>query len=181
MSKNIEVEARSFITDEQFENIKDILDNNFEFVKDLKEITVYFSGEKDLRMRKNQTEALVILKEGKIHDDFRKEFEIKIAKEDFDSMIEFFRSLGYEIEIEWQRNRLEYADKNKNMKILLDDTKGYGKILELEKMADEGDEKSAHDKLMEEMEKFGIDEITSKEEFNRKFEYYKNNWKNLIK
>lgn len=179
MSKNIEVEARSFINDEQYEKIKDILNRDFEFVKELKETTVYFSGEKDLRMRRNKTEAFVILKEGKIHDDFRKEFEIKIAKEDFDNMVELFRQLGYEIEIEWQRNRLEY--RNADMKILLDDTKGYGKILELEKMVEEGGEREAYDELAAKMESFGIEKITSKDEFNAKFEYYKNNWKNLIR
>jgi predicted adenylyl cyclase CyaB len=179
MSKNIEVEVRSFVDDEQFERIKNILDSDFEFVKELKEVTVYFSGEKDLRMRKNDTEAFVILKEGKIHDDFRKEFEVNIEKQDFENMVELFRSLGYEIEIEWQRNRLEY--KNANMKVLLDDTKGYGKILEIEKMVEEGSENDAHESLSAEMKKFSIDKMTSKEEFNEKFEYYKKNWKTLIR
>jgi len=179
MSKNIEVEVRSFVDEGQFENIKNILDRDYEFVKELKETTVYFSGEKDLRMRKNETEAFVILKEGKIHDDFRKEFEVRIDKDDFGNMAELFQGLGYEIEIEWQRNRLEY--KNADMKVLLDDTKGYGKILELEKMVEEGNEDKAHSLLAEEISKFGIAKITSKEEFNEKFEYYKQNWKTLIR
>jgi len=179
MSKDIEVEVRSFVDDEQFENIKNNLDKGCEFVKELKETTVYFSGEKDLRMRENETEAFVILKEGKIHDDSRKEFEVKIAKDDFNNMAELFQSLGYEIEIEWQRNRLEY--KNGDMKILLDDTKGYGKILELEKMVEGGNEDEAHLLLIEEINRLGISKITSKEEFNEKFEYYKQNWKTLIR
>lgn len=179
MSKNIEVEVRSFVDDEQFECVKKMLDKDFEFVKELKEVTVYFSGEKDLRMRKNETQAFVILKEGKIHDDFRKEFEIKIDRNDFDNMVELFQGLGYEIEIEWQRNRLEY--RSADMKILLDDTKGYGRILELEKMVEEGNESEAHDELLEEMETLGVQKITSKDEFNDKFEYYKKNWKQLIK
>ena len=179
MSKNIEVEVRSFIDDEQFKDIKGILDRDFEFIKELKEITVYFTGEKDLRMRKNETEASVILKEGKIHDDFRKEFEVKIGVDDFDDMAELFQSLGYTIEIEWQRNRLEYHGND--MKILLDDTKGYGKILEIEKMAEEGNETETHSVITEEMNKFGIEKITSKEEFNERFEYYKQNWQDLIR
>lgn len=177
--KNIEVEVRSFVDDEQFKNIKIILDRDSEFVKELKETTVYFSSEKDLRMRRNEKEAFVILKEGKIHDDFRKEFEVKIDRDDFDDMTELFQSLGYTIEIEWQRNRLEY--KNADMKILLDDTKGYGKILEIEKMAIEGNESETFGAIKEEMNKFGIENITSKEEFNEKFEYYKQNWQNLIR
>lgn len=179
MSKNIEVEARSFVDNEQFKNLRNSLDKNFEFVRDLEEITIYFSGEKDLRMRKNQTEAFVIMKEGKMHDDSRKELEVKIDRNDFDNMTAVFESLGYEIEIEWLRNRREY--KNGDMKILLDDTRGYGKILELEKIVEEGKEDDAHKELAGKIKEFGIGEITSKEEFNEKFQYYKDNWKNLIK
>ena len=179
MNKNIEVEVRSFVDDKQFGNIRNILDKDYEFVKDLKEITVYFSGEKDLRMRKNETEAFVILKEGEIHDDFRKEFEVKIDKNDFDNMVELFRSLGYTIEIEWQRNRLEY--RREGIKVLLDDTRGYGKILEIEKMVGEGEGSEAHKEIVGEMKRLGVEKITSKEEFNESFEYYKRNWKTLIR
>lgn len=179
MSKNIEVEVRSFIDDQQFENIKKMLDADYVFVTELKEVTVYFSGEKDLRMRKNETEAYVILKEGKIHDDFRKEFEIGIQREDFDSMVALLESLGYAIEIEWHRSRREYAGDG--IKILLDDTQGYGKILELERMVEPGQEAAAHHLLVGELGKFGIGTMTSKEEFNAKYEYYKKNWQQLIR
>lgn len=177
--QNIEVEARSFVTDEQYDAIKRTLDRDFAFVKELKEVTVYFSGEKDLRMRRSETGASVILKEGKLHDDYRKEFEIGIEREDFDDMVELFRSLGYEIEIEWHRCRLEY--ELGGVKVLLDDTRGYGKILELEKLAEEGREREAHQELETEMEKFGLGALTNKEEFNRRFEYYKQNWQTLIR
>lgn len=179
MSKNIEVEARTFLSDEQYDGIKKILEKDFELEKDIKEITVYFRGEKDLRLRQNETEAYLILKEGKIHDDFRKEFEIRLAREDFDSMKELLESLGYEVEIEWYRNRLAY--RGDGMEILLDDTRGYGKILELEKMAQEGKEKETHDELVRGMERFGIRELTSREEFDRRYENYKQNWKRLIR
>lgn len=63
---------------------------------------------------------------------------------------------------------------------MLDDTVGYGKILELEKLVEEGDESKAHEELLNEMKIFEISEPTSKEEFNEKFEYYKRNWKSLV-
>lgn len=176
--KNIEVEARSFIDDEQYRAVKERLDSDAGLVRELDEVTVYFSGEKDLRMRKNASEAFVILKEGKLHDDFRKELEIRIDREDFDDMAELFRSLGHEIEIEWHRKRLEY--KAGDMKVLLDDTEGYGKILELERMAEEGQEDATYQELLVEIGRFGVNQITPKEEFNQRFEYYKHNWRELI-
>lgn len=179
MGENIEVETRTFVSDEQYAAIMNILRRDFDIEKELNEVTVYFSGERDLRLRKDEDQAYLILKEGKIHDDFRKEFEIKLTREDFDNMKGFLESLGYEAEIEWRRRRFVY--KKGEMKILLDDTEGYGKILELEEMAEEGGEKETHRRLLEEMKRLGVDEMTSREEFDRKFEYYKKNWKNLIR
>ncbi len=179
ISKNIEVEARTFISDGQYDGIKKILEKDFELEKELKEITVYFSGGKDFRLRQNETEAYLILKKGKIYDDFHKEFEIRIGRKDFDNMKELLESLGYQVEIEWYRNRLAY--KGDDMEILLDDTRGYGKILELEKMAEEGREKETHDELVREMERFGIKELTLREEFDRRYENYKRNWRDLIR
>jgi len=179
MSKNIEVETRSFIDDGPYAAIKERLDSDAGLIRDLDEVTVYFSGEKDLRMRKNANEAFVILKEGKLHDDFRDEFEVRIDRKDFDDMAELFRALGYEIEIEWHRKRLEYEAGG--TKVLLDDTKGYGKILELERMAEEGQAEDTYQELLREMERFGIRQVTSKEEFNQRFEYYKHNWQKLIR
>ncbi len=179
MSKNIEVEVRSFITDEQYGSIRQRLDRDGVFVRELDEVTVYFTGERDLRMRRNATEAFVILKEGQLHDAWRKEFEIPIQREDFDDMVELLRGLGFEIEIEWHRRRREY--EKDGMKLLLDDTAGYGKIIELEALAEETGAAAAHARLEGELAELGVAELTSKEEFGRRFEYYKENWKTLIR
>lgn len=178
MEKNIEVEVRSFIDDEQFEKIKSILDIDFEFVGKLNEVTIYFSGDKDLRIRKNEDGAFLILKSGKIHDDSREEFEVGFDARDFDVMIQLLKNLGYEIEIQWFRERSEY--KKVDIKVLLDNTKGYGKILELEEMVKPGQEEDARARLLDLINNLGVSDITTKEDFNNRFEYYKENWKNLI-
>ena len=177
-SKNIEVEVRSFIDDKQYSEILSKLRKGARFIKEIDEETVYFSGNKDLRLRRNEKEALLILKEGRIHDDHRKEFEVKFDVSDFENMENLLKSLGYEIEIRWRRYRLEF--KQGDLKILLDNTKGYGKIIELEKMVQAGEEKETHKKLKDKLKCFNI-EITSKKEFNKAFEYYKKNWRGLIR
>ena len=176
-SKNIEVEVRSFIDDKQYSEILSKLRKGARFIKEIDEETVYFSGDKDLRLRRNKKEAFLILKEGEIHDDHRKEFEVKFDVSYFENMENLLKSLGYEIEIKWFRKRLEFQQDD--VKILLDDTKGYGKIIELEKMVQAGEEKKIHKRLKDKLKCFNI-EITSKKEFNKAFEYYKKNWKNLI-
>ncbi len=177
--KNIEVEARSFITGSQYEDILAILKTNAKFIKEMNEETIYFSGDRDLRLRKNEEEAFIILKEGKIHDDYRKEYEIKFRVSDFENMKNLLKSLGYDIEIVWLRKRIEFS--RGDLKILLDNTTGYGKIIEIEKMVQIGEEQNIHKELKDVLIKdFNIN-ITSKKEFNKAFEYYKNNWRKLIK
>ena len=63
--------------------------------------------------------------------------------------------------------------------VTLDFTKGYGYIIELEKMASE----ETKDKTLELLkEKFNLlkIELTPKEVFKEKYGHYKNNWKSLV-
>ena len=60
----------------------------------------------------------------------------------------------------------------------LDFTKGYGYIIELEKMSSEDNKEKEYENLRQKLKSLGI-EITSKEEFDKKFLYYKENWKIL--
>ena len=177
-NKNIEVEIRSFIDDKQYNNLLLKLKIDAEFIKEIDEETIYFSGDKDLRLRNNKKEAFMILKGGNIHDDHREELEVKFNIADFDNMQKLLECLGHKIEIKWFRRRLEF--RKDDIKILLDRTKGYGNIIELEKMVQSGEEENVHIKLEKRLKKLGI-KISTKKEFNYAFEYYKKNWKNLIK
>jgi predicted adenylyl cyclase CyaB len=173
MEKNIEVEARSFVSDAQYNNILSVLKKTATFVNEISEENVYLSGDNDLRLRRSDDNASIILKEGRIHDDYRKEHEVRFEASDFRSMENLLRLLGYNVEIRWFRKRIEY--KQNDLKI----TKGYGKIVEIEKMVSPGEEKSAYQELENKLKSFNI-KITPKEEFNKAFEYYKENWKSLI-
>ncbi len=174
----MEVEVRSFITADEYKRILSELHSSAEFVGEINEETIYFSSQKDLRLRRNDKDAFLILKEGKLHDDHRKEYEIKFSISEFNSLIDLFQSLGYKIQIKWFRKRMTF--KKGDMKLLLDDTKGYGKILEIEKMVEPGKEKFAHKEIKRILESYGI-AITEKEKLDQAYEYYKNNWQTLIK
>jgi len=116
------------------------------------------------------------MKKGKIHDDFREETEIKFSKEDFEMLERIFLALGYNVEIKWFRKRLRFNWYD--IKVTVDFTKGYGYILELEKMSSEENKEQTLNLLKQKLKELDLEE-TPKEEFNKKYEYYKNNWKNL--
>ncbi len=174
---NIEVEVRSFITNQEYERLIQFMKDNSEFVKDDYQITYYFSGGKDLRVQQNNFFSKIWFKEGQIHDKYRKEVEIKIPKEDFEKIINLFKTLGFNVEIEWYRKRFEYTWNG--IKVTLDDTKGYGKIIELEKMSNDSEKEQVYEMLLKKLKELNIKETPS-QVFKNKFEFYKQNWRSLI-
>lgn len=177
--KNIEIEIRSFITRGEHKKLEKILRKKAKFIDSIKEETLYFEAKnKDLRLRKDKKNAYLILKEGKIHDDSREEIEVKIKREDFNKIERLFKKLGYKEKIRWFRKRIIF--KSGKIKILLDDTKGYGLILELEKIGTVEEKEKVHKYLEQEIKSLGV-KITPREVFEKKFKYYKNNWRKILK
>ncbi|MFH1547303.1 MAG: CYTH domain-containing protein [bacterium] len=170
---NIEVEVRSFITPEKYQGLLDYFKESGEFLGEDHQETYYFDSEQDLRIQKNNTFAKIWLKKGKLHDDYREEIEIKLPREDFDKLKNLFMTLGFKVQIKWFRNRHTFRWQDVN--VMVDYTKGYGYIIELEKMADEIDKLQVSETLKEKLTSLGIT-LTPKEEFDKKFAYYKENW-----
>ena len=174
---NIEVEIRSFISKDKYESLLEFFRKNAELVKEDYQETFYFDSEVDLRTQKNNYGSKIWLKKGKIHDNAREEIEVRFERDSFDKVNEIFRSLGYGIEIKWYRKRFQFEWEG--IKVCLDHTKGYGYIIELEKMSDESRKEVVLNLLRDRLKELRVEE-TSKEEFNKKFEDYKNNWRELV-
>lgn len=117
------------------------------------------------------------MKSGKIHDDQREELEIFTDKNNFPSLERLFRELGYSTEIKWFRKRREY--RWGDVTVCIDDTKGYGRIIELEKITGLNTKEDTLKYLKEKLASLDI-KLTPKEEFNSKYEYYKKNWRELV-
>jgi len=174
----IEIEVRAFITDDQYNRLAGFFSENAELVADDEQETHYLSGGKDLRLQKNKRHAKIWFKGGKIHDDHREEIEIFTDKDKFPLLERLFKELGYNTEIKWFRKRKEYMWGD--VTACLDDTEGYGKIIELEKMVKESEKEGTLDYLKGRLSELGIP-LTPKEDFNARYEHYKKNWKELAK
>jgi predicted adenylyl cyclase CyaB len=174
---NIETEIRSFISKEKFDELLDFFKKNASLEKEDYQETFYFDCDEDLRIQRNNFFSKIWMKKGQIHDDSREEIEIKFDKDEFENLEKLFISLGYNIEIKWFRKRFEF--KRDNITVCLDFTKGYGYIIELEKMCTEDAKIQEFENLKQKLKSLNV-EITPKEEFNKKFLYYKENWKSLV-
>jgi predicted adenylyl cyclase CyaB len=173
---NIEVEVRSFVSCEKYDELKEFFGDNAELVSSDEQETHYFDCKHDLRIQKNEHYSKVWFKKGNLHDDAREEIEIKFDKDSFEDAQKLFDALGYGVEIKWFRKRLTY--RWDGIDVMLDFTRGYGYILEMEILCDESGKDESLEKLKRKFDELGV-EVSSKDEFKKKFEDYKKNWKKL--
>jgi predicted adenylyl cyclase CyaB len=174
----IEVEIRSFIDEKTYEMLHKFLKEKAKFLDETFQITVYFNVAIDLRVQQSKNYSKLWVKGGKIHDTVREEMEVKFKSEDFLNLIKIFRMLNFPIRMVWLRKRLEFEWNG--IKVYLDDTEGYGKIVELECYAKNEEEAKKAEKLLKERLKQLSVELTPREEFEEKFKWYEKNWKDLI-
>ncbi|MFC1720741.1 hypothetical protein ACFL0K_00595 [Patescibacteria group bacterium] len=175
--KNIEVEVRSFVTEEKYEELLDFFKKEGEFVSEDYQETYYFDTDEDLRIQKNNFYSKIWLKKGEIHDDHREEIEIKFDVEDFEKLEKLFLAMNLNVEIKWFRMR--HTFKWEDVDVMIDYTKGYGYIIELEKMAIEEEKEEVLKILQQKLKSLNIP-LTPKEEFKKKYDDYRKNWEKLI-
>ncbi len=173
---NIEVEIRSFIDKEDYERLLDFFHRNAHFITEENQETHYLNVDRDLRIQRNESFSKIWMKKGSIHDEAREETEIKFNKEDFEKIKRIFSSIGIDTSIKWIRQR-HLFDWN-GITVAIDDTKGYGRIIELEKISNKDDKDTDLALLKDSMKKLGID-LTPREEFEKRLEIYKSEWKDL--
>ena len=172
---NQELEIRSFIPKEQYEKLLNFFRKNAKLIKKDYQETFYFDSKEDLRIQKNNFYSKIWMKKGNLHDECREEIEIKFSRDEFENLEKLFIGLGYNVEIKWFRKRYEFEWNE--IKVCLDFTKGYGYIIELEKMCSKKETQELEN-LKQNLKSLNIN-LTPKEEFKKKFEYYKENWRKL--
>jgi predicted adenylyl cyclase CyaB len=175
--EQIECELRSFIDEKKYCELICKFRKEAESIADDDQVTYYFDVPQDLRIQKNNSYAKIWLKKGKLHDEAREEIEIHFSKDDFDNLEKMFSAIDINPEIKWFRKRNEFLWQG--IKICVDYTKGYGYILELERMVAAEEKDSSLAILKTKLRELGVEE-TPKEIFNQRFEYYKKHWRSLM-
>ncbi len=176
-SKNIEVEIRSFIDGEQYKRLLEFFTTQAELLMEDEQETLYLQNDEDIRLQRGKYTAKMWMKSGDIHDEAREETEVQFNQHDFDKVLKIFLTLGHRIKIKWLRHRLQYDWDGIN--VSLDDTKGYGKILELEKLCTPDEQEETLATLRKKMTELNV-LLTPREEFDKRFHEYERNWHTLI-
>lgn len=175
---NIEVELRTFLTEEKYKELLNFFYANGTFIATEKQETHYLNTNEDLRIQKNDFFSKVWLKKGKIHDEHIEEIEVHFQKEDFAKVERIFSSIGLTPKIKWFRTRNTFLWEG--ISVCIDDTKGYGYILELEKMSNQENKEQDLLMLKQKLNQLNLP-LSTKEEFDHKFKWYEQNWEAVTK
>jgi predicted adenylyl cyclase CyaB len=134
-------------------------------------------GDTDLRIRRTDTKAFLILKKGWMHNENREEVEVEVKREAFELLDTILRSLGYDYDTKWYRERTEYILDN--FTITLDFNAGYGWVAEIEQVVPAGKEDQAREAIVQLARRIGL-KPTPKEIFDKMYQHYKKNWQYYI-
>lgn len=172
----VECEVRSFIDAAKFAELYDFFVANASYVGEEEQETRYFDCPQDLRIQKGRSHAKVWLKKGEMHAEGREEIELRVPREEFATLERLFDALGYGVKIVWYRRRLTFLWDG--IGVSLDDTRGYGRIIELEIMTTPEDQEMTVALLKEKLTELGVS-LTPKEEFAARFAHYEKHWREL--
>lgn len=171
---NIEVEISTFVPSKEWQRLRRFFRKNAKFLGVHRDQTSYFHKDGQLRIRIEPKGAYLVFKSGKMHDAARTEIEITFDRRDVAKMEQLLANGGFPVVVRWFRKREKYVWSD--ISVTLDDTRGYGTILELEKMAGGREKEKVYKQLSSKLKSLGI-KSAPRREMNRRYRYYLKNWK----
>jgi len=175
--KNIEVEVRALISKDDFLRLKRFFGKKAKFLNHHRDETVYFDSDGRTRLRLEKNRSYFVHKSGRIHDRHREELEINLKKFDFLPAQKFMEFLGKPVVVRWIRERFVW--KFNGLKVYLDNSKGYGRIFEIEAVVYPRDKEKSYQKMLEIFKSLNI-KPTPREKIQKHYKHYLKNWQRLI-
>ncbi|MFW0862168.1 MAG: CYTH domain-containing protein [Candidatus Komeilibacteria bacterium] len=178
-----EVEVSSLLKPAGFKKVYKYLKRSGKLLKEEQTETVVFETSKgDLRLVKNEEQVKLICKIGNVFHEVRPEMEVLADIKDMDELEKIFIALGFKVACRYKKKRVHFRWQGTT--ISLDNVKGFGLIMEMEKLVDgrlvKKAEEDIREKLTKLLDKFSI-AVTPVSELNKMYKHYLNNWSKLIK
>ena len=138
----MEVELRSMIDEKKYGELLGFFAREGKLLSEDNQVTYTMNNQNSIRIQKNDFGAKIWIKLGKYqHDAVHEEIEVKFDRNDFGEMEKAMAIMGFEPKMKWFRKRNTFEWKG--VSAMVDYTRGYGHVLELEKMCERGKEKAA--------------------------------------
>lgn len=173
----VEVELRSIITKQKYDQLLKFFKSKAKFLGKEEQLTHYLDDNGTLRLQKTNDVSKIWLKQGRIHETVHEEMQVEFPSNRFKDLVNLFDSIGKDAKIKWIRIRYNFRWEGAN--VMLDYTKGYAHILEIEIISEKKNSIREKRKIELLFKKLGV-LPTPKREFDSKYNFYRKNWKKLI-
>ncbi len=178
-----EVEVRNILKPQGYRKLDNYLKKHARLIDQKQEETICFRVKGgDLLLRRNNDEVKLTYKDKDVTHDIRAEMEVLMELNDFDAIQEMLLALKFAIKMKWYKKRKIY--RWQGVIVALDNVKGQGLSMEMEKLVDGRLCKKAQTELQLRMEKL-LDELNiriyPKKDLNAMMNYYSKHWEKLIK
>lgn len=174
----IEVELRSFISEEKYNSIVRLFESKCNNYKYSRQITYYFENDVDTRLQISSDGGKLWQKLGRMHAIAREELEALFSRTDAEVLLKIFINMGMQIKVIWFRERKLFDIDG--VKLSLDYTVGYGYIIEAEICSSEDEVKNNVSVLEKLFNSLGVIPSSGKD-FDREYELYLKSWKERTK
>ena len=178
MPKNIEVEVRSLITPMEYRRLKAFLKRHGKPLGSHRDQNTYFDRDGKLRIAVEPYGAFLKYKGGKIHAQAREEILVPISRKDITKLERLLQHLGFRVVVRWSRQREKFLWRGAT--ITLDQTRGYGRMIDIEKMATPRTTGKTHQKLRGLAAELGLRPTPSRE-LSRRYRWYLRNWRQFYR
>ncbi|OIO46593.1 MAG: hypothetical protein AUJ28_02315 [Parcubacteria group bacterium CG1_02_37_51] len=178
-----EVEVRNILKPQGYRKLDNYLKKHARLIEQKQEETICFRVKKgDLLLRRNEGEVKLTYKDRDVIHDIRAEMEVLMGLNDFDATQEMLQALKFTIKMKWYKRRKIY--RWQGVIIALDNVRGQGLSMEMEKLVDGRLRKKAQTELQVRMEAL-LDELSiksyPKKDLDAMMVYYRQHWAKLIK
>ncbi|MFH1667639.1 MAG: CYTH domain-containing protein [Candidatus Komeilibacteria bacterium] len=178
-----EVEVRNILKPQGYRKLDNYLKKHARLIEQKQEETICFRVKKgDLLLRRNDSEVKLTYKDRDVIQDIRAEMEILMGLNDFDAIQEILQALKFTIKMKWYKRRKIY--RWQGVIIALDNVKGQGLSMEMEKLVDGRLKKKAQIELQVRMIKLLNElniKIYPKKDLTAMMQYYHQHWTKSIK
>lgn len=176
--RKVEVEIRSFISGAEYARLMGLLKRSGRLVSRENQVTHYLNDEGSVRIQKNDSFAKLWVKRGRLHGAVHEETEIRFDRRDFTRLEAALSAMGSPPRIKWFR--LRHTFRWRGVNAMLDSSRGYGDIIELEKICSPKEKDAAVRLLNRRLSELGV-KRTAEKEFDRRYAYYRRNWRRLTR
>lgn len=173
-----EFEKRAFVSEAKYEELLRRFALKGLKLESKRQITYYLSLPADTRVQiSSDGSGKVWQKLGTIHDDAREEIELKITRDEAADVLRIFKNAGVEVKVAWCRERTKFIDGE--VSVFLDNTVGYGYVVEVEMKGEIDVKEECLARLNEYLSDLDI-AVTPREVFDKAYADYLASWKEKI-